>query len=77
MAMNDDEQIRLLTEIRDTLKEQAALEREYFKKRGKSTMIMLVVFIAVAIGGIYIVIKLAHEAQHLIDEQQKVNNSGV
>lgn len=75
--MNDDEQIRLLTEIRDTLRQQAAWEREYVKKRGSSAIIMLVVFIAVAIGGIYIVIKLAHEARHLIDEQQKVNNPGV
>jgi len=31
--MEDDEQIRLLTEIRDTLREQAAWEREVVRKR--------------------------------------------
>jgi hypothetical protein len=76
--MGDDEQIRLLTEIRDTLRAQAQFEREYVKKRGRSMIVIFVVFLLLGIFGFYIGNKSAQDAQRRIDEQQqKMNNPGL
>ncbi len=70
--MSDEEQIRLLTEIRDILKSQAAWTRQTIKQRGRIGIVLLIIFLAVAIGGYIFAMQAAkNDAQRLIDENRK------
>jgi hypothetical protein len=71
--MSDDEQIRLLTEIRDALREQAAWERDYVKKRGTSMIILFFFFIVMIAFGFFMGIR---HAERQVNEIQNINNPG-
>jgi flagellar basal body-associated protein FliL len=67
--MSDEEQIRLLTEIRDVLKEQTAWAREATKKRGRVTIIVMAILFAFLAYFTYITVWSRNRDQNEGQEQ--------
>jgi flagellar basal body-associated protein FliL len=64
IPMSDEEQLRLLTEIRDILKAQSAWSRETVKKRGRVGIIMMAIILVFLVGYAYVIIHGRNYDQH-------------